>query len=134
MLNDLKKFLFRGNVVDLAVAVVVGAAFKAVVDAFIAFIINPIIAAIFGKPDVTQVLNITLRDTDDGPAILSIGGFLQEVINFAIIGCALFAFIKTFEALQERRAKGDTEPEAEPVPSDEVVLLTEIRDSLRARG
>ncbi len=131
MLQDLKKFLLRGNVIDLAVAVVIGAAFKAVVDAFIAFIINPVIAAIFGKPDVAQVLNITLRETDEGPAILSIGGFLQELINFAIIGAALFVVIRSFEALQERRAKGEVEPEAEPVPSDEVLLLTQIRDSLQ---
>lgn len=132
MLQDLKKFLLRGNVVDLAVAVVIGVAFKAVVDAFVAFIINPIIAAIFGKPDVTQVLNITLRESAEGDAILSIGGFLQEVINFAIIGSALFVVVKSFEALQARRARGEIEAAA--VPSDEVMLLTEIRDALQGRG
>lgn len=134
MLTDLKKFLFRGNVVDLAVAVVVGTAFKAVVDAFVAFIINPIIAAIFGQPDVRSVLTFTLRETDDGPAVLSLGGFLQEVINFAIVGAALFVFVKTFETLAERRRRGETSVEEEPVPTDDIVLLTEIRDVLRARG
>ena len=81
MLQDFKKFMMRGNVVDLAVAVVIGAAFNAVINAFVNFIINPIIAAIFGKPDITGVLNITLRESDEGDAILSIGGFLQEVLN-----------------------------------------------------
>lgn len=130
MLQDFKKFLMRGNVVDLAVAVVIGAAFNAVVNAFVNFIINPIIAAIFGKPDISQVLNITLRESDEGDAVLSIGGFLQEVLNFLIIGAALFVVVKSFEALQERRRRGE-EPVAEtPAPSDEAVLLTEIRDLL----
>lgn len=134
MLTDLKKFLFRGNVVDLAVAVVVGTAFKAVIDAFVAFIINPIIAAIFGEPDVTRVLTITLRETSEGDAVLSIGGFLQEVINFGIIGTALFVFLKTFETLSERRMRGETTVEEEPVPPDDIVLLTQIRDALRERA
>ena len=105
MLQDFKKFQMRGNVIDLAVAVVIGVAFQAVVNAFVNFIINPLIAAIFGKPDITGVLNITLRETDEGDAILSIGGFLQEVLNFVIIGAALFVVIKSFEALQARRAR-----------------------------
>ncbi len=137
MINDLKKFLLRGNVVDLAVAVVIGAAFKTVVDALVANIVNPLIAAVFGEPDVSQVLTFVLRDAegpDDLPTILSIGGFLQAVLNFVIVGTALFVVVKSFEALQERRAKGETEPETEPTPSDEVVLLTEIRDALRAQG
>ncbi len=132
MLADLKKFLLRGNVVDLAVAVVIGVAFKAVVDAFVAYIINPIIAAIFGKPDITGVLNITLRGSGPDATVLSIGGFLQEVLNFCIIGTALFLVVQAFNKLQSMRST--TSPEEAPVPSDEVVLLTEIRDALRARG
>jgi len=130
VLQDFKKFLMRGNVVDLAVAVVIGVAFQAVVNAFVTFIINPIIAAIFGKPDITQVLNITLRESDEGDAILSIGGFLQEVLNFLIIGAALFVVVKAFEKLQERRRRGEEPIEETPAPTDETVLLTEIRDLL----
>ncbi len=132
MLADLKKFLLRGNVVDLAVAVVIGAAFGLVVQSFIDNIINPIIAAIFGKPDISRVLTFTLKETDEGDAILSLGGFLQEVLNFAIIGFALFMVVQAFNKLQERRKAGEVEEE--PEPSDEVVLLTEIRDALRTRG
>lgn len=134
MLNDFKKFLMRGNVIDLAVAVVIGLAFKAVIDAFVFYIINPIIAAVFGKPDITGVLNITLRETNSGDAVMSLGGFLQEVLNFVIIGAALFVVIKTYEALQERRVKGEVPAEETPAPTDEVVLLTEIRDALRTRS
>ena len=134
MLQDFKKFMMRGNVVDLAVAVVIGAAFNAVINAFVNFIINPIIAAIFGKPDITGVLNITLRESDEGDAILSIGGFLQEVLNFLIIGASLFVVIKAFEKMQERRRRGDVPEEDTPTPSDEAVLLSEIRDLLRSQA
>lgn len=130
MLQDFKKFIMRGNVVDLAVAVVIGVAFQAVVNAFVNYIINPIIAAIFGKPDITQVMNITLRESDEGDAVLSIGGFLQAVLDFLIIGAALFLVVKSFEKLQERRRRGEEPVEETPTPSDEAVLLTEIRDLL----
>ncbi len=132
MFADLKKFLMRGNVVDLAVAVVIGVAFQAVITAFVDYIINPIIAAIFGKPDVTGVLNITLRGEGADAAVLSIGGFLQALINFLIIGSALFIVVQAYNKLQAVRAENP--PEEAPVPSDEVVLLTEIRDALRARN
>lgn len=128
MLADLKKFLMRGNVVDLAVAVVIGVAFAAVIDAFVGHIINPIIAAIFGEPDISRVLTITLRDD----AQLRIGAFLQQVLNFLIIGTALFFVVQAFNRLQAMRRT--TDPEEDPVPSDDIVLLTEIRDLLRARN
>lgn len=134
MLADLKKFLLKGNVVDLAVAVVIGAAFALVISAFVDFIINPIIAAIFGEPDISNVLTFTLRESDEGDAILSIGGFLQAVLNFVIIGAALFVVVQAYNSFEEKRARGNVPPEEEPPPSDEVVLLTEIRDSLRARS
>lgn len=130
MLADLKKFLMRGNVVDLAVAVVIGGAFALVIASFVDNIINPIIAAIFGEPDISSVLAITLRESDSGDAVLRIGGFFQEVLNFAIIGTALFVVVQAFNKLQDMR--GGTEDEAAG-PSDEVVLLTEIRDALKNR-
>jgi large conductance mechanosensitive channel len=133
VLQDLKKFLMRGNVIDLAVAVVIGAAFGLVVSSFVDNIINPIIAAIFGKPDISQVLAITLRESADGDAVLRIGAFLQQVLDFVIIGTALFFVIQAFQKLQERRARGDVPEEETPVPSDEAILLTEIRDLLRTR-
>lgn len=133
VLQDLKKFLMRGNVIDLAVAVVIGAAFGLVVASFVDNIINPIIAAIFGKPDISEVLAITLRESDEGDAVLRIGAFLQQVLDFVIIGTALFFVIKAFEKLQERRARGGEPEEETPTPSDEAVLLSEIRDLLRTQ-
>lgn len=134
MLQDFKKFMMRGNVIDLAVAVVIGAAFNAVVNAFVTFIINPIIAAIFGKPDITGVGNITLRESAEGDAVLSLGGFLQEVLNFLIIGASLFVVVKAFEKMQERRRRGEAPEEDTPAPSDEALLLGEIRDLLRSQA
>ncbi|MDZ7675189.1 MAG: large conductance mechanosensitive channel protein MscL [Acidimicrobiales bacterium] len=131
MLEDLKKFLLRGNVVDLAIAVVLGIAFGAVVSSFVGDIINPIIAAIFGEPDMRDVLAITLREGDGGDAVLRIGAFVDECINFVIIGGALFVVVQAFNKLQGMRRS--TEPGEDPVPSDDVVLLTEIRDLLRTQ-
>jgi large conductance mechanosensitive channel len=133
MLQDLKKFLMRGNVVDLAVAVVIGVAFQAVVTAFVQAIINPIIAAIFGEPDISGVLAITLRESAEGDTVLAIGLFLQALLDFLIIGCALFLVVQAFNKLQERRARGEEPADDTPTPSDEAVLLTEIRDLLRTR-
>lgn len=132
MFADLKKFLMRGNVVDLAVAVVIGAAFGLVVSSFVDNIVNPIIAAIFGEPDISEVAAITLRESPDGDAVLRLGAFLQQVLDFLIIGVALFFVVQAFNKLQAMRAA--TDPSEEPVPSDDIVLLTEIRDALRARG
>lgn len=123
MLKDLKSFLMKGNIVDLAVAVVIGVAFGAVVTAMVDNIITPIIAAVFGQPDISEVLAI-----DIGDSVIRIGAFFQAVLDFVIIGTVLFFIVKAYEATQKK------EEEAEEGPSDEVVLLTEIRDSLRARG
>lgn len=122
MLKDLKAFLTKGSLVELAVAFVLGVAFAAVVTALVTNIITPIIAAVFGEPDISSVLAI-----DIGDATIRIGGFLQAVLNFAIIGTVLFFIVKAYDAMVKKE-------EVVEAPSDEVVLLTEIRDSLRARG
>lgn len=132
MFADLKKFLMRGNVVDLAVAVVIGGAFGLVVSSFVDNIVNPIIAAIFGQPDIRDVAAITLRELDDGNAVLRLGAFFQQLMDFVIIGVALFFVVQAFNKLQAMRAT--TDPAEDPVPSDDIVLLTEIRDALRSRG
>ena len=127
MLKGFKDFVMRGNVIDLAVAVVLGAAFTAVVNAVVKGLITPVIAAIFGKPDLTQVGNFTLNN-----AQFSLGLILDALFNFLIIAAAVyFIIVLPVNKLLERLAQG-REPEQES-PSPEVLLLTEIRDSLRAR-
>jgi large conductance mechanosensitive channel len=127
MLKQFRDFLLRGNVVDLAVAVVVGAAFGAVVASLVADIITPLIAAIVGKPDF-GALTFTINGSR-----FHYGNFINAVLSFVIVSAAIFFLVvKPVGVLMERRKAG-LEPEAEAVPED-VVLLGEIRDLLRVRA
>jgi large conductance mechanosensitive channel len=127
MIKEFREFLLRGNVVDLAVAVILGAAFGAVVTSFVNDILMQLIAMIGGKPDFSG-LRFTINDAE-----FRYGAFLNAVISFVIIAAAVFFFVvKPVNALMARRKAG-LEPEVEAVPED-VVLLGEIRDLLRAQG
>ena len=127
MLAEFKAFLLRGNVVDLAVAVVIGAAFGLVVQAFVADIITPIIAAIFGKPDFSS-LTFTINGS-----VFRYGDFLNALIAFVTVAAAIFFFVvKPMNVLAARRAAGQ-EPEAEVAPTVDQQLLTEIRDLLKQK-
>ena len=127
MIKGFKDFIMRGNVLDLAVAVVIGAAFTAIVTAVVTGFINPLIAAIFGKPNLDDVGNFVIND-----AQFSIGIILTAIINFLIVAAAVyFVLIYPMQKLQERRRRGE-----EPGPSEatDVELLKEIRDLLAARN
>ena len=128
MLKDFKEFISRGNVVELAVGVIIGAAFKNIVDALVDGIINPLIAAVIGKPDFSDAFILTLNGTD-----VKFGLLITAVINFILMAFAIyFCIVVPMNALNARRKKAEDEaPEAEV--SDEVKLLTEIRDAL-AKG
>ena len=123
--KDFRDFVMRGNVLDLAVAVVIGVAFNAVVNSLVNDVLMQIIAAIVGEPNFND-LTFTL-----GEGIIYYGKFLTALINFLIIAATLFVIIKSFEEMQKRR-KGAGEDVAED-KTDEVVLLTEIRDLLSER-
>jgi large conductance mechanosensitive channel len=129
---DFKKFILSGNVIDLAVAVVVGAAFNEVVKSFANDVLMGFVGAIFGKPNFSN-LELHLRGCT-GPAdhrvcngTVAYGQFITNMLNFLIIALAVFVVIKTFEKLQSLRTVD--EPEPEPLTRSEE-LLTEIRDSL----
>ena len=128
MLKGFKEFISRGNVVELAVGVIIGAAFKNIVDALVDGIINPLIAAVIGKPDFSDAFILTLNGTD-----VKFGVLITAVINFLLMAFAIyFCIVVPMNALNARRKKAEDEaPEAEV--SDEVKLLTEIRDAL-AKG
>jgi len=113
MLREFKQFIMRGNVVDLAVAVVIGAAFGAVVTAFVADLITPLIAAIFGKSDFSK---LTLEIND---STFRYGAFLNAVISFVTIAAAVFFFVvKPLNVLAARRAAGapTEDPTTRPCP------------------
>jgi large conductance mechanosensitive channel len=122
MFKEFREFIFRGNVVDLAVAVVIGAAFGAVVTALVADFITPLIAALGGQPDCSA-LTFTINGSK-----FKYGHFINAVISFLIIAAVIFFFVvKPLNALAARRKREAPEPEA---PADDVRLLTEIRDLL----
>ena len=111
MLREFKEFLFRGNIVDLAVAIVVGTAFVALVNAFVADILTPIIAAIFGKPDFSG-----LTFHINGSTFLY-GDFLNALITFVSVAAAVFFFVvKPLNALAARRAPEPGEPSERECP------------------
>lgn len=137
MFNEFKKFLMRGNVVDLAVAVVIGAAFGAIVTALVNNLINPVIG-LAGGQDFAD-LAITLKDATlnaDGSAkdpavVLGYGAIISAVINFVLVaGAVFFLIVKPLNILAERRKRGEEPDDDTPAPSDEAVLLSEIRDLL----
>ena len=127
MLKGFKEFISRGNVVELAVGVIIGAAFKNIVDALVKNIINPAIGAIFGKPDFTGSFILHIGDSQ-----IMFGALLTAVINFLLIAFAMYFFIivpmNYFAKLRKKN-----EDEAPKEVSEEVQLLTEIRDAL-AKG
>jgi large conductance mechanosensitive channel len=121
--KEFKDFINRGNVVDLAVAVVLGAAFGAVVTSFVDDILMQIVAAIIGKPDFSS-LTVGLGDST-----IYWGAFVTVLINFIVIAFAVFLVVKAINEMQNRR--GDDEDD-EVAPTD-VELLSEIRDLLAAQ-
>ena len=122
MLKEFRDFLMRGNVIDLAVGVIIGAAFSAIVTSLVNDIIMPLITATTGAADVSD-LAITI-----GNAKLAYGNFLQAIINFVIIGFVLFMIIKAVNSVTDRLSKKATTPEvAVPTAED---YLKEIRDLL----
>lgn len=130
MLKGFKEFIMRGNVVDLAVAVVIGAAFGAIVTALVADIITPLIAAIGGQPDFSR-LKFHL-----GKSTFLYGDFINKVVSFVIIAAAIyFLVVLPLNKLAERRAArlAAGQPAAEPeAKAEDVVLLEQIRDLLQA--
>ncbi|HUP85668.1 MAG TPA: large conductance mechanosensitive channel protein MscL [Acidimicrobiales bacterium] len=126
MFKEFKNFLFRGNLLDLAAAVILGGAFGAVVTSLVKDIITPIIAAVGGQPNFSR-LYLGL-----GEGQLTYGNFLNTVISFVIIALVMFLVLKAASRAQKLRATTDIPDEDAPPPSDEAVLLAEIRDLLRS--
>jgi large conductance mechanosensitive channel len=127
MLKEFREFILRGNVLDLAVAVVIGAAFTSIVNSMVNDIIMPIIGVLMGGVDFSS-LSITI-----GSAVISYGKFLQAVVNFLLVGIVLFLIIKSINNLQKLTTKPKEEAPAAPVTPEDILLLREIRDQLKQR-
>ena len=138
MLKEFKEFAMRGNVVDMAVGIIIGAAFGKIVSSFVADVIMPPIGLLMGNMDFSQ-LYFNLSGTDypslaaaqeAGAATINYGLFINAVLDFLIVAFAIFMVIRAMNKLKRKAEEAPSEP---PVASTEVQLLTEIRDSLKAR-
>lgn len=131
MLNEFKTFAMRGNVVDLAVGVVIGGAFGAIVTSLVGDLIMPVIGILTGGIDFSKAAFVLKEASADGkvPAVLfGYGKFIQTVVNFIIVAWAIFMLVKAMNTLKK---KEEAAPAAPPAPSAEEKLLTEIRDLLK---
>ena len=133
MLEDFKKFALRGNVVDLAIGVIIGAAFGAIVNSLVGDIIMPVVGAVTGGIDFSnyfiplssKVTAVTLAEAKKQGAVLAWGNFITLALNFVIIAFVLFLVIRAMSQMIKKEA---AKP---PAPSAQEVLLTEIRDLLK---
>ena len=141
-MEEFKKFISRGNVMDMAIGVIIGGAFGAITTSLVANIITPLLAALFKSPN-PDALNITLRAADEAAGteaiVLGLGTFLGTIINFLVIALALFAVIKAMNKAKElaEKAKKKEEEEAkaeEPAKPTSEELLTQILEELKKKG
>lgn len=128
MFKEFKEFAMRGNVIDMAVGIIIGAAFGKIVTSFVNDIIMPPIGVLTGGVDFSNLI-WTIQEAKDGAEAVTInyGLFINNVLDFLIVAFAIFVAIKQINKLK----KQEVVVEATPEPSDEVKLLTEIRDSLQ---
>ena len=128
LVDEFKAFVMRGNVVDMAVGVIIGGAFGKIVTSLVNDIFMPIIGMVLGNVTFTS-LEIKLGEPVEGAeqAAIRYGMFIQEIVNFLIIALCIFMFIKLIAKIQKKK---DETPAPAPEPTKEEVLLTEIRDAL----
>jgi len=131
MLKEFKEFAMRGNVVDLAIGIIIGAAFGKIVSSFVNDVIMPPIGLLLGGVDFGN-LAVTLRDAvGDAPAVvIRYGLFINTVVDFLIVAFVIFMVVKGINALKRKQEEA---PAAPPAPSKEEMLLTEIRDVLKTQ-
>jgi large conductance mechanosensitive channel len=128
MLKEFREFINRGNVIDLAVAVIIGVAFNAIVKSLIDDIIMPLIGIIIGGMDLSG-LSLTI-----GSAVVLYGNFIQAIVNFLVIAVVVFMVVRGYNRLQKQEEEAkEVEKESVPAPSVEEKLLAEIRDLLKER-
>lgn len=136
-INEFKAFISRGNVVDMAVGVIVGSAFTAIVNSLVKEVVTPCISVITGGTEFTQMKYVITPAVGETPEVAILyGNFIQAIINFLIIAFVVFCMVKminTMRAKMEEQKKKEEEakPAEPPKPSEEVLLLTEIRDLLK---
>jgi len=129
MMSEFKEFAIKGNVVDMAVGIIVGAAFGKIVSSFVKDIIMPPIGVMMGGVDFAD-LAVTIQEAaGEIPAVaIRYGAFIQTIVDFIIVALAIFVAVKVINSMKKKEEEA---PKADPAPSNEEVLLTEIRDLLK---
>lgn len=136
--KEFKEFALKGNVMDLAVGVIIGVAFKTIIDSLVNDLIMPLISVIIGKPDFSNLYFVLEGSIPKGTALIeaqkipdtaifAYGNFITVAVNFILLAMAVFLLVK---AMNNMRKKKEAAPAAPPAPSATEALLTEIRDSL----
>lgn len=129
MLSEFKEFAIKGNVVDMAVGIIVGAAFGKIVSSFVKDIIMPPIGVAMGGVDFSDLSVIIQEAAGDVPAVaIKYGAFTQTIVDFVIVAIAIFMAVKVMNSMKKKEEEA---PKEEPTPSNEEVLLAEIRDLLK---
>lgn len=139
LLNEFKDFAMKGNVVDMAVGVIIGGAFGKIVSSLVADVFMPIVSLAVGGIDFKNLFVAldgntykTLAEAQEaGAATLSYGNFLQTVFDFLIVAICIFAFIKLLNSFKKKEEEAPAAPAPAPEPTKEEILLTEIRDLLK---
>nr|WP_318248657.1 large-conductance mechanosensitive channel protein MscL [Geomonas fuzhouensis] len=130
MVKEFKEFAVKGNVVDMAVGIIIGAAFAKIVSSFVGDVIMPPIGVMLGGVDFSQLSIIVKEGVDKKPPVLiSYGKFIQTIIDFTIVAAAVFVAIKGINSLKKKEAAALEVP---PTPTREEILLSEIRDLLKS--
>lgn len=131
MIKEFQEFAVKGNVVDMAVGIIIGGAFGTIVKSLVDDIIMPPIGMMLGNVDFSNIVITLQQATADSEAVtMNIGSFINNVISFLIVAWAVFMLVKGMNSLKKKEAEA---PAAPPAPTKSEVLLTEIRDALKAR-
>ena len=130
LIGEFKEFISRGSVMDLAVGIIIGGAFTTIVNSLVKDVIMPVVGIIIGKINFTD-LQIVISKASDGTveSAITYGTFIQNVVNFLIIAFVVFLMVKGLNKLKRKKELPETA--AEPIPSEDIKLLTEIRDLLK---
>ena len=131
VLQEFKQFAMRGNVMDMAIGIIIGAAFGKIISSIVSDVIMPPIGLLLGGVDFSN-LAVTLKEGSEGvqPVLLKYGVFINTVIDFLIIAFAIFMVVKGINAMKK---KEEEKPSAPPIPTKSEILLEEIRNELRKK-
>lgn len=131
MIQEFKNFALRGNVVDMAVGIIIGVAFGKIVSSFVSDVVMPPLGLLLGGVDFKDLAIVLKEAVGDTPAVLlSYGAFIQTIVDFVIIALAIFVAVKVMNSL---KAKEEAAPEGPQTLSKQEILLTEIRDLLKGK-